>query len=174
MQNTHRIHRLWTAALLAATLGACATHPGSAGHQRAEHHYAFGKPNPGVTVAPVVAAARQPQRGPENLAHVVYFDYDDYAIRASERALVESHAQWLRNHPERSVVLHGHTDARGGAEYNLALGQRRAESVGQALQLLGVNPARIEAASYGKERLADSGASDAAHQHNRRVEFDYR
>ena len=71
-------------------------------------------------------------------------------------------------------MLQGHTDARGGAEYNLALGQKRAEAVRKGLEVMGVDQRRIEAVSYGKERLADTGSSDAAHQHNRRVEFEYR
>ena len=72
------------------------------------------------------------------------------------------------------LVLQGHTDVRGGSEYNLSLGQKRAEAVRQSLQLLGVEPRRMEAVSYGKEQLASPGKDEAAHQRNRRVEFNYR
>lgn len=167
--------RLCAALMLAAGLAACSSTPGTS-TQRDEHHYAFGKPAapPSAAVAPVVAAPQPSRRGPENVAHVIYFDFDAYTIRASDRSIVEAHAQWLRSHPQSTVMLRGHTDARGGIEYNLALGQKRAEAVSKSLQLLGVDAQRVEAVSYGKERLADTGTSEEAHQRNRRVEFDYR
>lgn len=169
--------RLCTIVLLTAGLAACSSTPGTSS-QREEYHYAFGKAPPpapaSTSVAPVVATSQADQRGPANAAHIVYFDFDSYTIRSSDRAIVESHAQWLRSHPGRSVMLRGNTDARGGIEYNLALGQKRADAVRNSLQLLGVDPARVEAVSYGKERLADDGKSEEAHQRNRRVEFDYR
>ncbi|WP_336695351.1 OmpA family protein [Delftia acidovorans] len=167
--------RLCTIVLLAAGLAACGS-TATTSTQRSEHHYAFGKaPAPASSgVAPVVATTQAYQRGPANVAHIVYFDFDAYTIRNSDRAIVESHAQWLRSNPGRSVMLRGHTDRRGGIEYNLALGQKRADAVRNSLQLLGVNPARVESVSYGKERLADEGSSEDAHQRNRRVEFDYR
>ncbi|MDR0201711.1 MAG: OmpA family protein [Delftia acidovorans] len=167
--------RLCTIVLLAAGLAACGS-TATTSTQRSEHHYAFGKaPAPASSgVAPVVATTQADQRGPANVAHIVYFDFDAYTIRNSDRAIVESHAQWLRSNPGSSVMLRGHTDRRGGIEYNLALGQKRADAVRNSLQLLGVNPARVESVSYGKERLADDGSSEDAHQRNRRVEFDYR
>lgn len=167
--------RLCTIVLLAAGLAACGSTV-TTSTQRSEHHYAFGKPPAPASsgVAPVVATTQADQRGPANVAHIVYFDFDAYTIRNSDRAIVESHAQWLRSNPGRSVMLRGHTDRRGGIEYNLALGQKRADAVRSSLQLLGVNPARVESVSYGKERLADEGTSEDAHQRNRRVEFDYR
>ncbi|RMX06305.1 peptidoglycan-associated lipoprotein Pal [Corticibacter populi] len=165
--------RLLAPVLAALLLAACASPHG--GNSRAEHHYAFGQPAaPASGVAPVVTTTPQGVPGPQHLAQLVYFDYDSYSIRTQDRSLIEGHAQWLRQHPERSVLLRGHTDVRGGAEYNLALGQKRADAVRNALQLLGVAPARIEAVSYGKEQPADLGTSEDAHQRNRRVEFDYR
>lgn len=165
--------RLCTIVLLAAGLAACGS-TATTSTQRSEHHYAFGKAPASSGVAPVVTTTQADQRGPANVAHIVYFDFDAYTIRSSDRAIVESHAQWLRSNPGRSVMLRGHTDRRGGIEYNLALGQKRADAVRNSLQLLGVNPARVESVSYGKERLADEGTSEDAHQRNRRVEFDYR
>lgn len=169
------IHFRWIGSVaLAGLLVACASSPGSS--SRTEHFYAFGqKPQPaGQAVAPVTVDAVQPGQGPQHLTHIVYFDYDDDRIRPSERPIVEGHAEWMRQNPDRSVVLQGHTDVRGGSEYNLALGHRRAQSVAQALQMLGVQPSRIETVSYGKERLLDTGMTEQAHQRNRRVEFDYR
>ena len=166
---------LYASLLLTAALAGCAA-VSSTSSNRTEHHYAFGAPQPAVTgsaVAPVVTTARQGRMGPENVAHIVYFDFDSYTVRPADRSIIESHAQWLRSHPGQAVMLQGHTDVRGGIEYNLALGQKRAESVRKSLELMGVDASRIEAVSYGKERLADHGTSDAAHQRNRRVEFSY-
>jgi peptidoglycan-associated lipoprotein len=72
------------------------------------------------------------------------------------------------------VALEGHTDERGGREYNLALGQRRAEAVRRALGLLGVNDSQLEAVSFGKEKPAATGADESAWSQNRRVEISYR
>ncbi len=169
---------LYASLLLACGLAACSSAP-STTSQRTEGHYAFGKPPPApVTensrVAAVTAQPLQGKKGPDNVAHIVYFDFDSYTVRPADRQILESHARWLRSNPQQSLVLQGHTDARGGIEYNLALGHKRAEAVRSGLQLLGVQPSRLEAVSYGKEQLADPGTSDAAHQRNRRVEFEYR
>ena len=168
--------RLCTALLLAVGLAACSSTSETVS-KRDEHHYAFGRPAApaaNTAVAPVVAPVQPSRNGPANVAQIIYFDFDAYSIRSGDRSIVEAHAQWLRSHPQRSVMLRGHTDARGGSEYNLALGQKRADAVRQSLQLLGVGADRVEAVSYGKERLADQGSSEQAHQNNRRVEFDYR
>ena len=160
--------------LLAIALSGCAA-VSTTNTNRTERHYAFGAPThtANSAVAPIVTTARTGQAGPANVAHTVYFDFDSYTVRPADRSIIESHAQWLRNHPEQKLMLQGHTDARGGIEYNLALGQKRAESVRQSLELLGTPARRVEPVSYGKERLADQGSSEAAHQRNRRVEFSY-
>lgn len=163
------------AAVLAVSLTACGTSTTTS--KREEHIYAVSKPAPAPAqsgVAPVVATAQPGKKGPAETAHIVYFDFDSYTVRPADRPILESHARWMRSHPGQSLTLQGHTDARGGIEYNLALGQKRAESVRSSLQTLGVDPARVEAVSYGKERLADTGTSEEAHQRNRRVEFEYR
>lgn len=172
-------HQLCATLLLACGLAACGSSPGTSS-QRTAQHYAFGKaPTPAAMndnsrVAEVVAQPQQRLQGPANVAHIVYFGFDSYTVNPADRPILESHARWLRSNPQRSLVLQGHTDARGGIEYNLALGHKRAQAVRSNLQLLGVEPHRIEAVSYGKEQLADPGTSEAAHQRNRRVEFEYR
>lgn len=174
-------YRIYTPLLLACALAACSSAPTTTTSKRSEQHYAFGKapaPAPASTdnarVAPVVAQPQQGRKGPENVAHIVYFDFDSYTVKSTDRPILESHARWLRDHPQQSLVLQGHTDSRGGIEYNLALGQKRAQAVRSDLQLLGVEQHRVEAVSYGKEQLADPGTSESAHQRNRRVEFEYR
>lgn len=172
-------HQLCATLLLACGLAACSAGPGSSS-QRSEHHYAFGKPQalPSVSsssaVVPVVVQPQQGKKGPAQTAHIVYFDFDSYVVRKSDYGTLESHARWMRDHGGQSLVLQGHTDVRGSVEYNLALGQKRAEAVRNSLKLMGVEPSRVEAVSYGKERPADLGSSDAAYQRNRRVEFEYR
>jgi peptidoglycan-associated lipoprotein len=111
--------------------------------------------------------------GPSGVAHVVFFDYDSFVVRAEARPVIESHARFLQANKQRKANLEGHTDERGGREYNLALGQKRAEAVRQALTLMGVADAQIEAVSYGKEKPASQGASEADYAKNRRVEIRY-
>jgi peptidoglycan-associated lipoprotein len=103
----------------------------------------------------------------------VYFAYDDSSFRAQDKAVVELQGRYLAQHPEVHVTVSGNTDERGGSEYNLALGQRRAQSVKSALGLLGVKDAQVEAVSYGKEKPKATGHDDAAWQQNRRADFLY-
>jgi peptidoglycan-associated lipoprotein len=126
-------------------------------------------------VAPV-AAQQTPadSAGPAGVSRLVYFDYDSHAIRPEFQALLESHAKFLRTHAARKVVVEGHTDERGGREYNLALGQQRSEAVRRALGLLGVPATQVEAVSLGEEKPAATGAGEATWAKNRRAEVAYR
>lgn len=112
--------------------------------------------------------------GPVNVARIVYFDYDSNAIKPQYQTLIEQNASYLKQNAKRHVVIEGHTDERGGSEYNLALGQRRSEAVRQALELLGVKDSQIEAVSFGKEKPAVDGHDEAAWAKNRRAEIVYR
>lgn len=111
---------------------------------------------------------------PASVARVIYFDYDSYLVRPEFAATLEAHAKFLKADGGRKVVLQGHTDERGGREYNLALGQRRAEAVRRSLAVMGVSDAQQEAVSFGKEKPAVQGADEAAFSKNRRVELSYR
>jgi len=102
---------------------------------------------------------------------VVYFDFDSFAIRDEFKPVIEGHARALAGNRTRKVVIEGHTDERGGREYNLALGQKRAEAVLRSMTLLGAADAQLEAVSYGKERPAASGSDEAAWAKNRRAEL---
>jgi peptidoglycan-associated lipoprotein len=106
-----------------------------------------------------------------NLINVVYFDFDSAQVRSEFNTGIEAKAQYLNADRSRRVKLEGHTDERGGSEYNLALGQQRAEAVRRSLAVLGVGESQMEAVSYGKEKLADAGTDEAAHAKNRRVEL---
>jgi peptidoglycan-associated lipoprotein len=108
------------------------------------------------------------------MTRVVYFDFDSYVIRSEFQSVIEAHARFLKGDPKRKVLIAGHTDERGGREYNLALGQKRAEAVRKALTILGVSEAQLEAVSFGKEKPVDTGTSEAAMEKNRRAEISYR
>ncbi|ALV07918.1 peptidoglycan-associated lipoprotein Pal [Roseateles depolymerans] len=101
----------------------------------------------------------------------VYFDFDSYVVKDEYRNLIETHAKRLNNKKSLTLSLEGHTDERGGREYNLALGQKRAEAVAKSLTLLGVASSQVEPVSFGKERPADNGHTEEAWAKNRRVEL---
>jgi len=102
---------------------------------------------------------------------IVYFDFDSFVIRDEYKPLLEGHAKALVAARPKKISIEGHTDERGGSEYNLALGQKRAEAVAKSLELLGVNDNQVEAVSFGKERPADTGHDEAAWAKNRRAEL---
>ena len=105
------------------------------------------------------------------LGRVVYFDFDSYVVKDEFRALIDAHAKALAAQRGKRLVIEGHTDERGGREYNLALGQKRAEAVAKSLTLLGVPEAQLEAVSFGKERPAVEGSDEEAWARNRRAEL---
>jgi len=108
---------------------------------------------------------------PITLDRVIYFDFDSYAVKDEFRPIVEAHANLLKTASSAKEVAEGHTDERGGSEYNLALGQKRAEAVVQQMKVLGVGDSQLEAVSYGKERPAVDGHDESAWAKNRRVEL---
>jgi len=103
----------------------------------------------------------------------VYFDLDSYVVKDEFKPVVEAHAKYLIAHTDRKVIIQGNTDERGGSEYNLALGQKRAEAVRRALAVLGVSDAQLEAVSFGKEKPKAAGSNEAAWAENRRSDIVY-
>jgi len=103
----------------------------------------------------------------------VYFDLDSYVIKQEYKSLVEAHSKYLIAHPERKIIIQGNTDERGGSEYNLALGQKRAEAVRKAFSLLGVSDKQMEAVSFGKEKPKAQGSNEEAWAENRRSDITY-
>ena len=112
--------------------------------------------------------------GPAGVAKVVYFDYDSFAIKPEFQSVIEKHAAYIKQDSKRRIAIEGHTDERGGREYNLALGQKRSEAVRKALNLLGVSDGQIEAVSLGKEKPAMTGSTEEAFAKNRRAEIAYK
>ena len=113
-------------------------------------------------------------QGPVGVGRVILFDFDSFTVKPEYQGLVDQHARFLQGNRGRSGAVEGHTDERGSREYNLALGQKRAEAVRRALTLVGATDAQIEAVSFGEEKPAVSGSSEDAYSQNRRVEIRYR
>jgi peptidoglycan-associated lipoprotein len=125
-------------------------------------------------VAPVDLTKSAQADAAQSVSRVVYFDFDSFVIRPEFQAAIEANAKLLRADTTRKAAIEGHTDERGGREYNLALGQKRAEAVRKALRLLGVADAQLEAVSFGKEKPAVPGTTEAAMEKNRRAEISFR
>ncbi|TVM06088.1 MAG: peptidoglycan-associated lipoprotein Pal [Halomonas sp.] len=106
-------------------------------------------------------------------ARTIYFDFDRDRIKSEFESVVMAHARYLRSNPSAQVTLHGHTDERGTREYNLALGERRANAVQRFLNIQGVSNSQMSVVSYGEERPAARGSDESAYSQNRRVVFDY-
>jgi peptidoglycan-associated lipoprotein len=122
-----------------------------------------------------VAAGKDPRKDPASplSKRSIYFDFDSYVVKDDYRPMVEAHAAYLVAHKDAKIVLQGNTDDRGSREYNLALGQRRAESVRKALSVLGANDAQMEAVSFGEEKPRAAGDTEQAYAENRRVDIIY-
>ena len=120
------------------------------------------------TPAPVTAKAKPPS------GQSIYFDYDEYVIKPEFKGVLEAHARYLRETPSVEGRVEGNADERGSREYNLALGQRRAESVVRMLNLLGVPANRLEAVSFGEEKPRVTGHDEASWAQNRRGDFVYK
>jgi peptidoglycan-associated lipoprotein len=101
----------------------------------------------------------------------VYFEFDQFVLSDSAKAVLNKKAKWLKDRPNSKALIEGHCDERGSTEYNLALGQKRAEAAMQFIIALGITPARLSTISYGKEQPADPGHTEAAWAKNRRAHF---
>lgn len=126
--------------------------------------------------AAIKPAAINPLNDPRNILskRSLYYDYDEATIKTEFRALVEAHARYLKEHPGANVAIEGNCDERGTREYNIALGQRRAESVKSMLILLGAAANQVEAISLGEEKPKADGHGEQAWSQNRRSDIIYR
>jgi len=125
--------------------------------------------------ASAVAGVRTPASDGTSLAsqRSVYFDYDDYSVKSEFAQVVAENGKAMAANPKLAVRIIGNADERGSAEYNLALGQKRAEAVARALKIYGVKDAQMEAVSWGKEKPKASGHDETAWAQNRRADIDY-
>lgn len=126
---------------------------------------------PVATRAPL--AAYLDPSNPLSQKRSVYFDFDQYSVKPSYADLIQLHGKFLAAHPEVAIRVQGNTDEVGGSEYNLALGQKRADAVVKALKLYGVKDSQLEAVSFGKEKPKAQGHDEAARAENRRADLSY-
>lgn len=155
----------------ALLLAACAKTPGMADGQNAAgglsaqglgtmEHFAGQQPGEMYTT-----------QAPHN--QIYLFAYDDSSLNDKYMPSLEAQGNYLKNHPNAHVLIAGHTDERGSREYNIALGEHRANTVTDALRMMGVSSNQMRVVSYGKERPANLGHDEASRAQNRRVEFTY-
>jgi len=160
------------AALAAGVLTGCSSQPTADNKGAAvENHAATAVAN-GVSSS---TTALKPYNDPNNVLYKrsVYFDFDKYDVKAEYKDLVAAHAKYLSENKDAKVLIQGNTDERGSSEYNLALGQKRADAVKKALSLLGVKDAQVESVSLGKEKPKADGHDEAAWSENRRSDILY-
>ena len=131
-----------------------------------------------ATSKPLAATtvAVDPLKDPANILskRSVYFDFDSNLVKAEFKPLVTAHARYLTQHQAAQMRIEGNADERGSREYNLALGQRRADAVKQMMQLLGAQASQIESVSYGEEKPKGTGHDEAAWAENRRADIKYK
>jgi peptidoglycan-associated lipoprotein len=130
---------------------------------------------PKVTPVEVKPIVGDPLKDPANILskRSVFYDYDSNVIKDEFKPLVTAHARFLTQNRNRKIAIQGNTDERGSREYNIALGQRRADSVKQMMVLLGVQEAQIETVSFGEEKPRNAGKDEAAFSENRRSDIVY-
>ena len=128
----------------------------------------------GVTTAPLGddTASAGPQ-GELLSKRIIYFEFDRAELKPEDETLIAAHARYLASHPGTRVRLEGHTDERGSREYNIALGQKRADAVKRMMMLMGAQESQIETVSFGKEKPKNPGHDEAAWAENRRDDILY-
>jgi peptidoglycan-associated lipoprotein len=177
-------HILWTGVALAALLGGCASTPSPEKVAVEERNVSTGTPGTGAATAGTTGSGvagtttgtqGNPLRDPRNILskRSVYFEYDSYAVKDEYKPLIEAHAKYLQANRTARTTIQGNCDERGSREYNIALGQRRADTVKRMLQLYGVADAQVETVSFGKEKPRNSGHDEAAWAENRRDDVLY-
>jgi peptidoglycan-associated lipoprotein len=179
MSEKISLRRVMVVLLVAGALGlgGCASKrpkPEAPAAGSAENAWAEGSGanNPNANTAGPDDEAAGPQAG-LLVKRIVYFDFDSSEIKGEGTEVVAAHAKYLAGHANTRVRLEGHTDERGSREYNIGLGDRRAQAVRRSLLLQGAADAQISTVSYGEERPADPGHDEAAWAKNRRVEIVY-
>ncbi len=169
--------------LLAALIAGCSSTPTKEGgapvEERTPSTAAGGAATTGTTGGNVTGTANagqsNPLKDPNNILskRIIYFDYDSYTIRDQDKALIEAHARYLQSSRNARLSIQGNTDERGSREYNIALGQRRADGVKKMMVLLGVTENQIDTVSFGEEKPRATGHDEASWSQNRRSDIVY-
>jgi len=171
------------AAAMAALLAGCSTQPAAPVEDQSAAAAAAaakdGAATSGTTTSGVSGSATgtgaNPLKDPNNILskRSIYFEFDSFVVEDKYKAQIDAHAKYLSANRSAKVTLQGHTDERGSREYNIALGQKRADAVKRAMTLMGVQDVVIETVSYGKEKPKREGHDEAAWAENRRVDIVY-
>jgi peptidoglycan-associated lipoprotein len=173
------------AAAMAALLVGCSTQPSAPVDDQSSAAAAAaaskdgtttsGTTTSGISGASTGAGGANPLKDPNNVLskRSIYFEFDSFVVEDKYKAQIDAHAKYLSGNRSAKVTLQGHTDERGSREYNIALGQKRAEAVKRAMTLMGVQEVVIETVSYGKEKPKREGHDEAAWAENRRVDIVY-
>lgn len=178
------MQRLILTAVFTVVLAACSSTPTKEGgapvEERAAPSGTQGAATTGTTGGNVAGTATRPGQGnplrdPNSplSKRSVYFDFDSYSVRDEYKPLIEAHGRYLQSARTGRVTIQGNTDERGSREYNIALGQRRADAVKKMMMLFGATESQIETVSFGKEKPKNAGHDEAAWTENRRDDFVY-
>jgi len=177
------MHKLIIAAIMAIALAACSSSPTTAPVEDKSAAVGTSADTSGAStsgtstsgVSGTATGAQSPLKDPRNILSKrnVYFEYDSFVISEQYKPIVEAHAKYLVANRSARVTLQGNTDERGSREYNIALGQKRADAVKRMLTLMGVQEIQIETISFGKEKPRREGHDEASWAENRRVDIIY-
>jgi peptidoglycan-associated lipoprotein len=179
------MRRILTGIAIAGLLAACASTPDEQEAAKVEERLPSAKPTtPAKPADPGTAATKpldtgkvagDPLKDPANILskRSIYFDYDSNAVKDEYRPVISAHAKYLSQNRSRRVRVEGNTDERGSREYNLALGQRRADAVKQMMELLGASGSQIETLSFGEEKPKATGSDESSWAENRRADIRY-
>jgi len=166
-------------ALLALLIAGCSSTPDAPeqGGAPVESRPGSNAPSVATVTAGGIANSKLPPEltDPKNILskRSIYFDYDKFDVKAEYKDLVSAHAKFLANNRQFKMLIQGNTDERGSREYNLALGQKRADSIKKMLTLLGAREEQVESVSLGEEKPKNEGQNDAAWAENRRGDMLY-
>jgi peptidoglycan-associated lipoprotein len=180
-----RLMRLAAGAAMALLLAACASTPleeqppapvADSGAQPGASSGASGTDARAVARVDATTRGVDPLNDPASplSKRSIYFDFDSFLVKPEYQGVVEAHGKYLVANPARRITIEGHADDRGSREYNLALGQKRAEAVKSRLRLLGVSEAQVETVSFGEEKPAATGTDESAWSQNRRADINYK
>ncbi|HVO87524.1 MAG TPA: peptidoglycan-associated lipoprotein Pal [Casimicrobiaceae bacterium] len=181
------MRKLFYAAFLAVVLAGCSSTPTQETGAPVEDKSGAARPSTGASTSGTgtggvtgsstgsAMGSGNPLRDPNSplSKRAVYFDFDSYSIKDEYKPLIEAHARYLQQHREARMTIQGNADERGSREYNIALGQKRADAVKRTMTLLGAQDQQIETVSFGKEKPRNPGHDEAAWAENRRDDIVY-